>query len=293
MLGIQNETDWARLLELLEMLRENARKTIRLRIGSGLALIEMKGLFPHGSWLKWMVEHGRAGYGSVRTAQRDMELARSMGDRLDLLADLDGLSLTSVFELCRSGADERAIDTAIALSRQGMRVKAAHARSLVVLYETHPDLGEKVRDGEMTLIAATELTGALDSHNASDSVTALVKAHCPSAPVVEALCVLEREAPDEFEGVVRSGTIFNPVTEFSIPLKDASQNDAIALANTAKIERIARQHEHIRSARSGERVASLTGTAREIISQLRELLSEQTGEVYRVYAYRDPIPDPA
>src|SRR5512138_205377 len=273
-------------------IRQNNRTSLRLRIENGQHCREIKALIGHGDWLDWLVGEANVGYRSVRTVERDMALAERLYQRLDEVDEVEDMtSVTALFELCRAGAHEDALETALHLVGEGQQVTPRQADHLTTIYAVNEQLGQKVRDGDLTITDALGVAQRLDELQPAPEVVALVvESGVRSGGMVDALNVLQTEQPERFEEVVASGTIYNPVAELEVPLSEASAADGFTLVETEGVEREARRQAHIRGWREKqpERVGVAKGTREALLEQLAALLPND-GRAYRVYVYPDTV----
>lgn len=272
--------------ENLSAIRANNLRTIILRIENGHRLNTIKTLIGHGGWLTWLVDEADAGYGSPRSAERDMALADHLYERREEIAALQERTfVTALYELCRGGAPDGALDTAIEMMRNGERVTPAAARDLTLVMERSPDLSAKVKAGEITLSDAAALLRAIES--APAAVAAVAVEHRVKPALVETLTALHRDAPERFAEVAASGSIYNAATEQEVPLSEASRADATLLLDDEKAEREARRRQHIEAWREGkgERLFAQAGSREEIIMLLQSQIPP--GMRVRVYVYPD------
>ena len=271
-------------------IRKNHAKSIKLRIQNGKHCIDIKTLIGHGGWLNWLINDADSGYGSERTAQRDMALADALADRLDDLDDFldDRTSLSSLFELCRTGADEKALDTALYLMKTGVKINPAHARTLTRIYDQSPALGDMVREGHITIDQAAKLAPTLQE--VAPAVQSLAIEHCVQSPeVVRGLAAIHARQPEHFREIIASGTVYNPLVEKQIPLAKASEGDVEASVRIEEAEREARRQQHItdwRNSRSPS-IVELEGERDFILKQLAAKLPDGKVRVY-VYAADEP-----
>jgi hypothetical protein len=286
MLGSLPPDQRARYAELVDAIRQNNRAEIVLRIECGHYLIQVKELLNHGEWLTWFLENAETGYASARTAQRDMALARELYHRMDEITS-DTISITALFELCRPQAQEQALDTSLALASEGVRITRPVAAQLNTIYEVDLSLGERVRDGVVSISHAAALAEYAQSSGSDEQVAALAIEHTVDPALIEPLAQLRAQCPDEFESVVASGGVFNALTETQVGLSQASPADVVAAINIQEAEKMARHQEHLRNWKKERpaRLADITGTPKEIITQLQELMAQDAQEQYRVYVY--------
>lgn len=269
-----------------QAIRQNHFRSIRIRVLNGYHAAQIKSLVGHGQWLSWLVDEADVGYFCPRTVQRDMALARYLYDHLDSLDSLleNKTSLAALFELCRENADDQALATAIHLMETGVRVSGPVAEKLTRIYAICPELGERVEAGLATVDEAHAVAQRL--LEVSDSVRTAVLAHNVQQPaVIDALSVMEDSLPTQFEEIVVSGCIYNPLVSRQIPLAQASEGDMYAAINIEETEREARRQQYIRSWREGKpkRLAKISGTRDCVIEQLRSVLPD-VGE-FQIHVY--------
>lgn len=274
----------------LTEMRKDSAKSVRIRIEQGERARRIKDLIGHGGWLPWLIsDEAHSGYKSTRTVERDMALAEALYDHLPQLNDetINQLTnLTALRELVRdTNAD--ALETALHLLKQGITIKGEQSEQLVTIYAIEPRLGEQVRAGKLTISDAHAVAQRLDQINPAPEVVELVISACVrSAGVVEALAVMQREQPAQFDAVAASGSIFNPATEQEVPLSEASRADGTAAVEQDDAERYARHIQHVNDWKATQpaRIANLIGRRAQVLQELAAALPDDERQ-YRVYVY--------
>jgi len=283
--------------DILGELRVNSGRLVRIRIEQGQRLLRLKAVVGHGGWLSWLISgDANSGYKSIKTVERDMMLAEALTPHLigltdDMLSDLT--NLTAMREL---SGDENAdaLDTAIHLMKQGIRVNGGAATKLSAIHAVSPELGIRVRDGKITVDDAYAVARRIDEVKPAQKVVDLiVQSGVKSGGVVDALSVMHDEQRMKFEEVVASGSIYNAATGQEVPLGEASLADATLAVNDEDAERERRRREYIQAWRDEqpERIAVISGTRAEVIARLAEVITAE--ESVKIYVYPQAVAEHA
>lgn len=274
--------------DIVKDIAKNNGKSVRLRVEQGQRLLRLKALIGHGSWLSWLVSpEANSGYSSTRTPERDMKLAEALGDRIAELTDEMLATMTNLTAMRALADDEKAdaLEAAFALMRRGIKVGGAEADKLVAIYASSRELGDRVREGKITVDDAYVVAQSIDEVDPPQPVVDLiVNSGVKSRGVVEALTVMATEMPAKFEEVAASGTIYNAATDQEVPLAEASSADAVLAVNDEDAERAKRHWQHIQDWRADQRpaIARVAGTIAQITAELARLAvpSDQPVLVY-------------
>lgn len=273
--------------DIVKEIARNNGKSVRLRVEQGQRLLRLKALIGHGGWLAWLVSpEANSGYSSTRTPERDMKLAEALGDRIAELTDEMLATMTNLTAMRALADDEKAdaLEAAFALMRRGIKVGGAEADKLVAIYAASRELGDRVREGKITVDDAYVVAQSIDEVDPPQPVIDLVvNSGVKSRGVVEALTVMATEMPAKFEEVAASGTIYNAATDQEVPLAEASSADAVLAVNEEDAERAKRHWQHIQDWRDGQRpaIARVAGTIPQIAAELARLVpSDQPVLVY-------------
>lgn len=274
--------------DIVKEIARNNGKSVRLRVEQGQRLLRLKALIGHGGWLAWLVSpEANSGYSSTRTPERDMKLAEALGDRIAELTDEMLATMTNLTAMRALADDEKAdaLEAAFALMRRGIKVGGAEADKLVAIYASSRELGDRVREGKITVDDAYVVAQSIDEVDPPQPVVDLiVNSGVKSRGVVEALTVMATEMPAKFEEVAASGTIYNAATDQEVPLAEASSADAVLAVNDEDAERAKRHWQHIQDWRADQRpaIARVAGTIAQITAELARLAvpSDQPVLVY-------------
>lgn len=274
--------------DIVKDIAKNNGKSVRLRVEQGQRLLRLKALIGHGGWLAWLVSpEANSGYSSTRTPERDMKLAEALGDRIAELTDEMLATMTNLTAMRALADDEKAdaLEAAFALMRRGIKVGGAEADKLVAIYASSRELGDRVREGKITVDDAYVVAQSIDEVDPPQPVVDLiVNSGVKSRGVVEALTVMATEMPAKFEEVAASGTIYNAATDQEVPLAEASSADAVLAVNDEDAERAKRHWQHIQDWRADQRpaIARVAGTIAQITAELARLAvpSDQPVLVY-------------
>lgn len=276
--------------DIVKEIARNNGKSVRLRVEQGQRLLRLKALIGHGGWLAWLVSpEANSGYSSTRTPERDMKLAEALGDRIAELTDEMLATMTNLTAMRALADDEKAdaLEAAFALMRRGIKVGGAEADKLVAIYASSRELGDRVREGKITVDDAYVVAQSIDEVDPPRNVIDLVvNSGVKSRGVVEALTVMAVEMPAKFEEVAASGTIYNAATDQEVPLAEASSADAVLAVNEEDAERAKRHWQHIQDWRDGQRpaIARVAGTIAQITAELARL-SVPSDQPVLVYVY--------
>ncbi len=283
--------------DIVKEIARNNGKSVRLRVEQGQRLLRLKALIGHGGWLAWLVSpEANSGYSSIRTPERDMKLAEALGARIAELTDEMLATMTNLTAMRALADDEKAdaLEAAFALMRRGIKVGGIEADKLVTIYAASRDLGDRVREGKITIDDAHRVAACIDDINPPTTVVDLVvNSGVKSAGVVEALTVLADEQPEKFEEIAVSGTIYNAATGQDVPLGEASSADAMLAVFDELSERESRRRQHIQDWRDGQRpaIARVSGTISQITAELARLVPSD--QPVLVYVYPDKVVESA
>jgi len=283
--------------DIVKEIARNNGKSVRLRVEQGQRLLRLKALIGHGGWLAWLVSpEANSGYSSIRTPERDMKLAEALGDRIAELTDEMLATMTNLTAMRALADDEKAdaLEAAFALMHRGIKVGGVEADKLVTIYAASRELGDRVRDGKITIDDAYRVATCIDDINPPQPVVDLVVNSGVKSPgVVEALAVMHAELPAKFDEVASSGTIYNAATDQEVPLAEASSADAMLAVNEEDAERAARHRQHIQDWRDGQQpaIARVSGTISQITAELARLVPSD--QPVLVYVYPDKVVESA
>lgn len=283
--------------DIVKDIAKNNGKSVRLRVEQGQRLLRLKALIGHGGWLAWLVSpEANSGYSSTRTPERDMKLAEALGDRIAELTDEMLATMTNLTAMRALADDEKAdaLEAAFALMRRGIKVGGAEADKLVAIYASSRELGDRVREGKITVDDAYVVAQSIDEVDPPQPVVDLiVNSGVKSRGVVEALTVMATEMPAKFEEVAASGTIYNAATDQEVPLAEASSADAVLAVNDEDAERAKRHWQHIQDWRADQQpaIARVSGTISQITAELARLVPSD--QPVLVYVYPDKVVESA
>lgn len=251
--------------KILLRIRSRNVRTVVDAVRNGIDLHQAKSIVGHGAWSAVKLEHSQtAGYASVRTAERHMQVADRMAKSLDVnfagLAALlpefetrlssDNLSLSALYAITETDSNVEAINTLFARLGDGGKVTAKDAR--LIKRQQH---------------AETRLTET----RAPAIVRDLVREHNLSAAAVDALT---RMTPQEQDEVAVSGAVYNPVADVEVPIDEADDATWESAKVVSKKEQLNRK---VPAAFDD------TGTLADLWEQLVGTL--KPGQAYRFIAY--------
>ena len=250
---------------IIGRIRSRNVRTVVDAIRNGIDLHQAKTIVGHGKWgAEKLALTQEAGYASVRTAERHMQVASSMAKTLDvnflglsaLLPELEtrlssgNLSLSALYAITEAESNVEAINTLFARLGDGGTVTANDAKQIIRKQATERRLTET---------------------NAKPLVRDLAREHNLSAAAVTALT---RMTPEEVNEVAASGAVYNPVADVEVPVGEADD----ATWETAKVVSKKEKLNRDKPASFDE-----TGTLADLWEQLVSTLVP--GQPYRFIAY--------